>query len=278
MRNKLVILSKKLGGLCFFGMFAYFFMARQLGFDERFAIVLFAASLFFFGMMALPARSDMRSVLSWLFPAGMTFAAIGILLMFVPLEFFGATLESGVVIAGAIAFFSAIGLMFCALLASMAADGGSGSRHAAETGEIEAAFADAVRGLGLSVRESRTWSYVEYQAAGKTAIGDLWLKVRAKSRAFSGPVTGSSVLTLRGLANKAGSGMRIEHVNGAFDFGDMPDELRFSLMSFIKEKQLDYFNFRLNGLSDGVRIEVAVALEEKEAWLDYLELIKKAIA
>ncbi len=114
-------------------------------------------------------------------------------------------------------------------------------------------------------------------AQGSIREGDLMLKVGTKKISLSVRKADYSTLILSNIKNKIVSGIKIESLNDALSIKNLSDEMEIMIRSFIRERQLDYFNFRLHTSSDSVWVNIDVAIEEKELWFDYLELIKKII-
>jgi type II restriction/modification system DNA methylase subunit YeeA len=164
------------------------------------------------------------------------------------------------------------------MLISSAFIGGSEYRSSFDTVDVESAFFAAAGELGIPVQKKQVNPNIDYIATGKAEIGVLEMRIRSvKNPRINVHDMNFSRIALSCLSNNAHPNIMIESVNDALDIQNAPDALKESVISFIKEKNLDYFNFRLEGEPGGVHVSVSVALEEKEAWMDYLELLKRVV-
>lgn len=66
----------------------------------------------------------------------------------------------------------------------------------------------------------------------------------------------------------------VECVNEAIDVSGVSNEIENSLTDFIKNKQLNSFDFRLISTSNLITLTVNVLIEENQLWLDYLKLAR----
>ncbi|OHA21084.1 MAG: hypothetical protein A3H73_02435 [Candidatus Taylorbacteria bacterium RIFCSPLOWO2_02_FULL_50_120] len=194
---------------------------------------------------------------------------------------FGHPLSEFSVTAGAIMFMIGIFLMIVTAFI-----GNSDSRPGEETSDAVKSFRDVTEKLKFGLKNTSTSSFLELESSGSIAEGSVIFKLQHsisqksrlinKTRNFHRDLSvDSSIISLRkelyqGLVS-------IESVNEAIDVRGTSAEMQEILSNFIKEKQLNSFDFRLVSTSNLITLTVNVLIEENQLWLDYLELVKLVV-
>lgn len=159
-RDRIVIVSRRLG-VWFFGlMFVYFifsgFFLKSFGLLPEYGVLFFLGSLFFFGLSFFPSGFERKNIANWLvfisfmlisFRGGITFT-----LTFV----FRHPLSEFYVTAGAIMFMIGIFLMIIGVFV-----GNSDSRPAEETGDAVKLFKDVTEKLKFNLVDKSTKSFLD---------------------------------------------------------------------------------------------------------------------
>ena len=285
-RDYVVIISRR-AGAWFFGLtFLYFILSsvflKSFGLLPQYGIVLFFCSLFFFGLSLLPSGCKREDIANWLMFISFMLISFGGGATFTLTFVFGHPLSEFSVTAGAIMFMIGIFLMIVTAFI-----GNSDRRPGEETRDAVKSFKGVAEILKFSLQDKSTPSFLELESSGSIAEGFVILKLQHsvsqksriinKKRNFHHDLSvDSSIISFRkelyqGLIS-------IECVNEAIDVLGASTEMQEFLSNFIKDKQLNSFDFRLVSTSNLITLTVNVLIEENQLWLDYLELIKSVVA
>ncbi|OHA21576.1 MAG: hypothetical protein A2W52_01890 [Candidatus Taylorbacteria bacterium RIFCSPHIGHO2_02_49_25] len=273
-------------GAWFFGLtFLYFILSsiflKSFGLLPQYGIVLFFGFLFFFGLSFLPSGCKREDIANWLLFISFMLISFGGGTTFTLTFVFGHPLSEFSVTAGAIMFMIGIFLMIVTAFI-----GNSDSRPGEETSDAVKSFRDVTEKLKFGLKNTSTSSFLELESSGSIAEGSVIFKLQHsisqksrlinKTRNFHRDLSvDSSIISLRkelyqGLVS-------IESVNEAIDVRGTSAEMQEILSNFIKEKQLNSFDFRLVSTSNLITLTVNVLIEENQLWLDYLELVKLVV-
>jgi len=279
-RNRVVLTSRKLGFLSFFGTFVYVFIAKvfngDYGLVPEYAVFFFFATFFFLGLMTVPTNFGRGQISSWLFPCSFFLASFGGFMLFGRLIIFHTTLEDSTAIYGGILFMLSIMLMLGGAIASSP----SSYRNVNDIKDVKDAFDKVVKQFNLLVKNVSVPERFELIAQGETPNGHLYLNVKNDlklSHKFFNSTSrrgrnliNTSILKLKQQNVKV---ISIVSVNEAVEINGVSEKGEVFLRGFIKEKQLDYFNFHLSSSESEVTIISDIAIEEEALWLDYIELM-----
>ena len=285
MRDHIVIISRKLGAW-FFGLtFIYFILSnlflKSFGFLPQYGIVIFFGSLFFFGLSFLPSGLKRVDIANWLMFISFMLISFGGGTTFTLTFVFGHPLSEFSVTAGAIMFMIGIFLMIVTSFI-----GNSDSKPVEDTNDAVKSFKEVAEKLNLDLRDKSTPDFLELESSGSIAEGVVTFilkhsvsqkkKVLNRRRAFHRDLSvDTSVISLRNELYQGS--VYIECVNEAVNVQGISAEAQNILSDFIKNKQLNSFDFRLVSTNDSVTLTVNVLIEENQLWLDYLELVEGVV-
>ncbi|MDO8591075.1 MAG: hypothetical protein Q7R65_03815 [bacterium] len=282
MRDYVVIISRR-AGAWFFGLtFLYFILSsiflKSFGLLPQYGIVLFFGSIFFFGLSFLPSGLKREDIANWLLFISFMLISFGGGTTFTLTFVFGHPLSEFSVTVGAIMFM--IGIL---LMIATAFIGNSDSRPGEETSDAVKSFKEVTEKLKFSLQDKSTPSFLELESSGSIVEGFVIFKLQHsvsqkirianRTRDFHRDLAVDTSIISLGKELYQGSGS-IECVNEAVDVRGTSIEMQEVLSNFIKEKQLNSFNFRLISTSNLITLTVSVLIEENQLWLDYLELVK----
>lgn len=282
-RDKFIFLIRKLSIWTFLVMFVYMIFSelflKSYGLLPQYVVVLFFIALLFFGLSFIPAKLSKEYIFAWLMFISFMFIAIGGGIAFTLTFVFKFPTDALVVIIGAMFFMMGIVLMIISVLPSQ-----DYYRNQNEIVEIEKSFKDIAQKYNFQFENKSTSEKFYLEAKGSSDLGFIILSV--ENEYFK--KKGSSFFNKRSISKKLPVNMskieiksnkkieffRILTINEAIQIDGLNEPLKSEVINVIKQKQLNYFNFRLYGKKDMIFFDINIAIEELELWQDYLKLIE----
>jgi len=270
-RDRIVLKAPILGVYCFILMFASTILTSILASKLSLEIkpmtgffVFFPLTIFFFGLAHLHPKATKEYWASWGLFMSFMLTSIGSAIVFVSTIFLKMDPNKSP--------FGMIGiLMFlagCALFAGVPMLTGKNRRlkNKEVLESVGNALAEAAREMNLSLRDFSKGKKPIMIAEGVIDLGRIRLMIGNNLSQIEVSLQGRMI----GRVN-------ITALNEATQVST-ESQKKDSIEAFIKEKQLNCFNFNLNTRDQTITVNIETLIEEKELWLDYIELIRKVVS
>lgn len=258
LREKIMLFSRKAGGWCFLiamvgGLASLVFPPLAVFFP-----VFFVLAFVFFGLMFLPGAFAPFYWPNLAIGLCLTGAGVSMTMMFTGMAT-KTPMKSD--------FMQGAGYLFMfAVLSGFAGMIGSGGSGPAAKKDLQDAMESAAKKLGLSFTDEKLKRALHLRADGDS----LKLDLRRNSN------RGSPASAVTFTPHVPPAPVKITCLQGVIDIIG-PDSLRSEkLESFIKQKDLNDYDFNLSAIGKDINLQVAVAIEEDDLWVDYVELCKLA--
>jgi len=273
MRKKIIFIFKDLAVLLFFLMFVYIVLVKIFGesiFPLKYLGVIFFSSALFLMLIFIPPRLNKEYFNAWIFFISILSIFIVFFIAFLDKAFDLFVLSKNLKIILSILW----GVGFVGFFGSLFS-GESTNRKEIKLNVINS-FNEVVEKLGLLSKDLSTDEKVILEAEGKHRFGYLELLVeftfKRRFKKFLG--IDKSAISIRTL-KEIESLYKIEVFRGEIRTENLSEAQELKIIDFIKEKELDYFDFTLNTISDTkIIINVDNQIEETELWLDFIRLIE----
>lgn len=257
-REKIVLFARKAGGWCFLiamvsGLLSLIVPPVAILFP-----VFFVLAFISFGMMLLPGAFAPFYWPQFALFLFLTCAGVSMTMMFTGMAM-KTPMKSD--------FMQGAGYLFMfAVLCGFAGMIGSGGSAPATKKELMEGLESAAKKLGLTVTDKHPKYALHLVAEGKDLVLDLY-----RSRNTKSPT--SSVTFTPHIPPQP---VKILCALGVVDI-TCDDSLRKEkLETFIAQKDLNEYDFNLNTLGKDVVLQVSVAIEEDDLWVDFVELCRIA--
>jgi hypothetical protein len=273
MRKKIIFIFKDLAVLLFFLMFVYVALVKIFGesiFPVKYVGVIFFSSVLFLILTFIPPRLNKEYFNAWIFFISIFSIFIVFFIGFLDKAFNLFVLSKNLKIILSILW----GVGFVGFFGSLFS-GESTNREEIKLNVINS-FNEVVKKMNLELKDLSTDEKVILEAEGKHRFGYLELLVeftfKRRFKKFLG--IDKSAISIRTL-KEIKSLYKIEVFRGEIRTENLSEAQELKIIDFIKERQLDYFDFTLNTISNTrIIINVYTQIEETELWLDFIRLIE----
>lgn len=273
MRKKIIFIFKDLAVLLFFLMFVYVALVKIFGesiFPVKYVGVIFFSSALFLILTFIPPRLNKEYFNAWIFFISIFSIFIVFFIGFLDKAFNLFVLSKNLKIILSILW----GVGFVGFFGSLFS-GESTNREEIKLNVINS-FNEVVKKMNLELKDLSTDEKVILEAEGKHRFGYLELLVeftfKRRFKKFLG--IDKSAISIRTL-KEIKSLYKIEVFRGEIRTENLSEAQELKIIDFIKERQLDYFDFTLNTISNTrIIINVYTQIEETELWLDFIRLIE----
>ncbi|MEZ0259942.1 MAG: hypothetical protein ACAH80_02975 [Alphaproteobacteria bacterium] len=258
-REKVVLFARKAGGWCFLIAMVSGLLSLAVPPVAVLFPVFFTLAFVSFGTMFLPGAFAPFYWPQFALFLCLTGAGISMTMMFTGMAM-KIPMKSD--------FMQGAGYLFMfAVLSGFAGMIGSGGSAPATKKELMEALESAAKKLGLTVKDNHPKYAIHLVAEGKDLVLDLHRTRNTKAAPTSSVTFTPHIPPVP---------VKILCTQGIVDI-TCDDSLRKEkLESFIAKKDLNEYDFSLNATGKNVAVQVAVAIEEDELWVDFAELCRMA--